>query len=232
MARKKPQLNRVRYTIVGFVVILVVALLGIGVFYSTDPSTDEYREGEHYRVVDTTSPDLPLRDSKGRIPVTEYFSYGCIHCRNFDPLVENWRATLADDVKFERSPVAFSPLWSLLAQAYFSLDSLNALEQNHPRFFHAIHDQGIQFLSLEMIADFVDGHDVTREEFLRSSRSPRVRRAVALAEQRARELAISGVPTLVVANRYVILNEVGRKNSLAVADFLINRERGAKGATE
>lgn len=228
MVNRKNRINRVRNVVVGFVLILAVAVLGLGIVYSTEPGESEFTEGTHYRIVDIDSSDLPARDPDGRTPVTEYFSYGCIHCRNFDPLVENWRGHLPDDVRFDRSPVSFSPVWGLLAQAYYALDSLNALEQNHARFFRAIHEQGLKFLSLEMIADFVDGHGVSREDFLRATRSPRVRRAVDLAERRARELTISGVPTLVVANRYVILNDVGRKKALEVATFLIQKERATE----
>ena len=63
----------------------------------------------------------------------------------------------ADNVTFVPSPVIFSPIWEILAQSHYALDSIGALEANHDRLFRAIHDSGRQFLTPEMVADFVDG---------------------------------------------------------------------------
>ena len=74
------------------------------------------------------------------ITVTEFFSYGCIHCKNFEPLIADYIETLPPDVEFRRVPVAFSPAWALLGQSYLALEAVNALEQNHDRIFRAVHD--------------------------------------------------------------------------------------------
>ena len=130
-------------------------------------------------------------------------------------------------MEFARTPVVFSPVWILLAQTYYTLEALDALDENHTRLFRAIHDNGRQFLSPDMIADFVDGNGVTREDFLRSFNSPAIRRKIAQSERDQRELQIASVPTLVVAGRYVIGMEVGRKRVLEIADQLIARELAA-----
>ena len=49
------------------------------------PLIMRYREGEHYQRVPMAKP--PRGDA---IEVVEFFSYGCIHCFNFDPAVEAW----------------------------------------------------------------------------------------------------------------------------------------------
>ncbi len=220
-SRKERQVIRTRNYIIAVVVAVVVIVLGYGTLYSTGIGEGEYQAGTHYELIE---------NAKGRRPgepiqVREFFSYGCVHCRNFDPMIEEWQETLPDDVEFERVPVVFSPVWALLGRTYATLEELGALERNHDRLFRAIHDNGRQFLSAEMIADFVDGYGVTREEFLRTFESPAVRQRMRQAERDQIDLGIRAVPTLVVDDKYRIGMEVGRKVALDVVDHIIAMER-------
>jgi len=97
--------------------------------------------------------------------------------------------------------------------------------KNHERLFGAIHDSGRQFLSAEMVADFVDGNGVSREAFLSTFDSPAVRSRMRQAEADQRQMGITSVPTLVVDGKYRIGMEVGRKTALDVVDHLIAQER-------
>lgn len=213
---------RIRNTILIFVVSVVVLVLGWGTIYSTGIVGTEFVEGEHYRLVENP----PRRRPADPIVVQEFFSYGCVHCRNFDPLVVEWQATLPQGVTFKRTPAAFSPIWSLLAQTYLTLDYLGILEQNHDRLFRQIHDNRGQFLSADEIADFIAGNGTSRDEFLRAFNSPQVRRALRDADVEMRDFGIASVPTLVVAGKYVVTMDQGRKTALDIADYLITLERG------
>jgi thiol:disulfide interchange protein DsbA len=222
MSKKKDtKVIRTRNTILIFVCIVVAAVLGYGTIYSTGVTQGQFLEGEHYRVVDAAERRRPGAD----ITVTEFFSYGCVHCKNFDPMVEEWKASLPEGVTFDRSPVAFSPVWTLLAQTYLTLDYLDILDQNHTRLFRRIHDRATQFLSAEQIADFVDGNGASKEEFLQAFNSPEVRRQLREADVAQRRIQINSVPTLVVADRYVINMDNGRKVALEIAEYLIAREK-------
>lgn len=222
--RKERQVIRTRNTIIGVVAAIVVIVIGYGLVYSTGLTEGEYQAGTHYDVIE---------DARGRRPgapiqVREFFSYACIHCRNFDPMIEDWKAGKPDGVDFRRVPVTFSPVWALLARTYFALDELGALERNHERLFSAIHDQGRQFLSAEMVADYVDGYGVSREAFLRAFDSTSVRSRFRQAERDQRELGIASVPTLVVDDKYRIGMEVGRRTALDVLDHIIALEQSAE----
>ncbi|MEM1229729.1 MAG: thiol:disulfide interchange protein DsbA/DsbL [Pseudomonadota bacterium] len=212
---------RLRNAILAFVVLLIVVVAGYGVMYASGVDTGAVAEGEHYALIE----DAPARAPGEPIVVTEFFSWGCIHCRNFDPLLEDWEQTLPDNVRFERIPVSFSPVFALLAQAYLALEEGGALEANHQRFFRAIHDNNRQFLSADQLADFVDGNGISRAEFLKLFASPAVRRRLSDIEKRSRQARISSVPSLTVADRYRINMNVGRKQALNVADQLIALEQ-------
>jgi protein dithiol oxidoreductase (disulfide-forming) len=226
VSRAEQRMARIRYAIMGFVLLIMALLAGIGLFYTMRGPGAEFVAGTHYRVLEDARP----RRAGEPIRVLEFFSYGCIHCRNFDPMLEDWKKTLPEGVVFERVPVTFSPAWTVLAQTYYALDELGALERNHQRIFRAIHDTGRQFLTVEAMADFIHGNGATRQEFLSAVNSPTVRRRIRDAELAQRDFLIGGVPTLVVAGRYVIGMEVGRRGVLEVANHLIALEQDAGAA--
>lgn len=223
MPRKKAnkRLALIRNLIIGFVGVLVIGILGYGLLYSNQ-MPQAWTEGEHYTVLENAP---PLR-AGAPIIVAEYFSYACIHCRNLDPLIDEWRTTIPDDVRFRRLPVSFGGAWDVLAGGFYALEAKGALEQNHNRLFRAIHDQGRSFISAEMLADFVDGNGVNREDFLQAFASAPVRREVTRAKRLTRELGVTSVPTFIVGGRYrVSVGAVGRVEALALTDFLLDRIR-------
>jgi len=223
MARNRDrQALRVRNTIIAFVALVAILVISYGTLYSTGVTeSGTFVAGEHYRVVENP----PRRRPGEPLTVTEYFAYNCVHCWNFDPLLEDWRAGLPDGIRLDRSPVAYSsPIQNLLARSYFALDQLGALEQNHERIFRAIHENGRQFLSADMMADFVDGNGTSRQVFLDAYNSAEVRRALRSAEDAQIQFDIRSTPTLVVADRYVVNMNYGRKLALDIADHLLEQE--------
>ena len=216
------KVNRLRNGIIGFVIALAAAVVGYGLFYSVggvDPG--DIVEGEHYRLIE----DPPRRRPEDPIVVTEFFSYACVHCKNFQPLVEDWVSDLPDDVRYERSAVSFSAAWAMLAKTYFALEQEGALEANHERIFRAIHDNGRQLGTLAEIADFVAGRGIERQAFVDAYNSREVRRKTADEDTRQRRLGIVSTPTVVVADRYAVGMEVGRRRALEIVDHLIALER-------
>jgi thiol:disulfide interchange protein DsbA len=219
--------RRIRNGVIAFVAILVVIVVGYGLYRSSavDLTAGGFVEGTHYHVIEG-APPVP---ATGPIRVTEFFSYGCIHCRNFDSIVNDWAAHVPKDVVFERSPVAFSPEWEVLAQTYFALRDDNALAENHERIFKAIHDNGKQLFNREAIAEYVDGHGISRDAFLRTLESPQVERETTDAGKRERAMRVNGVPTVVVADHYAInMDTVPRPKVFDVVDFLVAKIRAER----
>lgn len=218
--------KRARTIIILGVALIVGAVVGYGLLYSTGVTDkmggDGYAEGTHYELIEGAE----SRRAGAPIVVAEYFSYGCIHCKNFEPLVQEFAATLPAGAKLEQRPVAFNPSWALLARAHLALASIDGLATNHERIFDAIHDSRRQFNSVEQIADFVEGKDgVTREAFLAAFDAPAVRRKLAKIDAESRTAQISSVPSLVVDGRYRInMSDIGRKPALGVARYLVEQE--------
>ena len=119
------------------------------------------------------------------VTVTEFFSYACGHCFQFDPELDHWAEGTAEDVVLERVPAAFSPLYELLAEAYYVARACKVLPVTHTPLFRALHLERKPLRSQEAIARFfadkVDETPVpgasctTEEDFLKTFKSFGVR---------------------------------------------------------
>ncbi|MEM8768504.1 MAG: thiol:disulfide interchange protein DsbA/DsbL [Pseudomonadota bacterium] len=222
MARKKTNVALIRGLIIGAVALLGIVVVGYGVLYSQGVTQGEFVAGEHYTVLENAErrrPGAPIK-------VQEFFSYACIHCKNFQPDVDSWLPTKPDNVVYERVPVVFSPAWGFLAQTYYTFETLDVLDENHDRMFRAIHNARRSFSSPEDLAEFVDGNGASAEEFLEAFKGGEVRLRVRNGTNLQRDFGISATPTLVVAGKYMVTMDVGPAVALEVVDHLIALESG------
>ena len=224
--KKGDKVVMIRNGILGAVAFIAIAILAYGTYISTGLDEGEIAEGKDYRLIE--NPRSPRPGSP--IEVVEFFSYACIYCKNFDPVIEDWAAEQADDVVFRRAPANFSPQYALLARAYYTLEHTGLLEQHHERLFRAIHESGRQFLRPADLADWVDGRGISADEFLRQFDSPDVRDAMRRADRDQLAFQISATPQLVVAGKYVVSMDGGQRRALEVVDYLIASERNAAAA--
>ncbi len=222
MAKKDNKVIMARNTIIAFVSIVAIGILAFGTYVSTGIGAGEIgEENNDYKVLDNPRP----RRTGDPIEVIEYFSYACIHCKTFDPIIEQWAAEQADDVAFSRMPATFSPIWALLSQTYLTFEDQDVLDQNHSRMFRAIHDAGRQFLTPEMVAEYVDGRGLSSAEFLRAFNSPAVKETMRKAERDQLTFQIAATPSLVVAGKYLVGMNNGQRRALRVVEHLIELER-------
>ena len=232
MARKirrtEKKLRFIRYASMGFVGLIFLLIVGVGIFYGTAVDVGgEVAEESHYRLIEGAPPDRART-----VEVVEFFSYGCVHCRTFDPMLEDWKETLPEGASFRRAHVAFGGGVGLLARAHVVLGQARALEANHTRLFRAIHDRNRQFTDRIKLADFVDGYGVDRDGFLAAIDEPSVLRAVAEVDRAFRDADLIAVPAIVVAGKYAVNMDIGRKQTLDVVDQLVARELEARRADD
>src|SRR5215211_2249615 len=84
------------------------------------------------------NPPQPV-ESKGKIEVVEFFWYGCIHCYNLEPVLENWVRKLPPDTQFRRVPAVFNQRWGHDAAIFYTIEALGLLDKLHRPLFDAIH---------------------------------------------------------------------------------------------
>ena len=189
---------------------------------------DTYVEGQNY---DLITP--PVRTANpNKIEVVEFFWYGCHHCYNFEPVVGSWKKTLADDVEFHGSPAMWNQPMELHARAFYAAEALGVLDKMSPVLFQAMNVDGNRLASEESIQELFTANGVAAEAFSKAFNSFGVTSQVKQATARAQAAKITGTPALMVNGKYHISASKagGQAEMLKVADFLIAKERAAKGS--
>lgn len=186
---------------------------------------ETYREGVDYEVLQQPGKvEVP-----GKIEVREFFSFSCPHCFRLESFTAEWKPTLADDVNFVLTPAAMRKDWEPLAHAYYVAEALGKLEQIKPELFDAIHVKQEKLYTQAELAGFFKRYGVSEDDFNKLFNSFSVRVKVRQATALAKTYRLRGVPALVVNGKYLVSSQAGKTftDSLAVVDFLINKERAA-----
>ena len=186
----------------------------------------QYEEGVHYHRL----PVVVAPQDLDRIEVTEVFSYACIHCYTFDPILEEWREELPDDVAFRRVPAIFNETWALLARVYYAAESLGVGEQMHMPLFEAIHRRGVDIRKPELVEQLFRAEGgVSAGDLKGAMESFGVATRLRQADAQGRMYRVTGVPTLIVNGKFRIGSgdAGGYEGMLRIADFLIDLERTA-----
>ena len=191
---------------------------------------EDYELGVHYQqlpiAVDTATP--------GQIEVVEVFSYGCVHCFDFEPTLAEWRGALPSDVGFRRLPAIFSEQWSYLAQVYYAAEVLGVTDRAHEPLFEAVHLRQADLRDPNVLAEVFEAAGVSGEELVKVLNSFGVRSRVPQADAYGRMYRVTGVPSLVVNGKYLVDGKMAGNNTrmLQVVDYLVARERGADAPAE
>ncbi len=64
-----------------------------------------FKDGSDYRRL---ARPVPVDAAAGQIEVLEFFSYSCVHCYRFEPVMKDWMKTLPSNVFVKRTPVGFN----------------------------------------------------------------------------------------------------------------------------
>jgi thiol:disulfide interchange protein DsbA len=188
------------------------------------------RLGIDYEILPAAQPTYAV----GKTEVAEVFSYACIHCAQFQPVVDVWLKKLPKDVRYEYVPAAFNQVWENFARAYFAAKVLGIQERTHDAVFQAFHvEHSIKSPALEDIADWYATQGVDRTKFLDTMNSFGVTAMVSRAKQFALRTGIEGTPTIIVAGKYrVNVNaDRGFDGMLATVDYLLAREHALSAAS-
>ena len=145
---------------------------------------------------------IPVETGK-KIEVIEFFSYGCPHCAEFEPFLQEWLKTLPADVSFRRVPVMFQARWADLAKSYYTLEGLGEDMKLSPALFSAIHSNGQALWEPSKFFDWAASKGLDRkkvEDYYNSfSMSGRINRA----KQIAQLYNIQEVPTIVIDGKFL-----------------------------
>ena len=172
----------------------------------------------------------PVDAPAGKIEVVQFFSYGCSHCKNFEPIFTAWKKAAPADVVVRREHVGFQSSFEPLQRIYYALEAIGEVDKVHAKVFDALQNQRKRLDKPDVLFPWVAEQGVDRAKFEQAYKSfgvaSKVRRAVQLQEA----YKVEGVPALGIAGRYYTdgsrSGSMGR--ALQVTDTLVADARKAR----
>jgi protein dithiol oxidoreductase (disulfide-forming) len=202
----------------------ITTIFALGAALTMAMPSSAQTAGKDYTLI---SPAQPTEDAS-KIEVLEFFSYGCPHCADFNPLLQAWVAKLPGDVVFRKVPITFGrAAWANIAKLYYALKVTGDLDRLESDVFKAIHHDRVNLFDEKSLLEWVAKKGVDQKKFAEAFNSFGVMSQVKRGDQMAQAYKILGVPALAVDGRYL----VGGKDfneQLANADKLIAKARSEK----
>jgi len=167
---------------------------------------------------------------KDKIEVIQFFYYGCPHCFDQQPLLEDWLAAKPADVEFRLVPALRDEKWLPLTKAYFTLEILGAVQRLHRPIYDVINFDGVMLSDEDKLFTWVARNGVEREKFLAVYNSDEVKAKVEAARKATLDYGIKATPTLVVAGKYAVTSGLAGSHyeAIRVLNQLVAQARQEK----
>jgi thiol:disulfide interchange protein DsbA len=192
--------------------------------FAAHAEEERYVEGVHYTTLVT-----PLKTSfRGEEigEIMEFFSYGCIHCYNFEPSVERFMSEKPENIRFSAIPVMFNERQAPEVRAYYVIQTLKLGSEAHAAVFKAIHKDRKSLRTDAQFAKFFETLGVSKDKYMATAYSfgvdPLVKRSIYLTGNSG----ISGTPSIMANGKYLIDSGAvgGNEMALYVAKWLVERD--------
>lgn len=203
-------------------VLLAASFFGVG-----SAAAQGLVEGQNY--LRLKNPQVV--ESGKNIEVLYFFSYGCPHCRDFDPELQPWLKQLPSDIDFKRVPVDFGrEQWANLGKALYTLEALGAEKTMTSDVFVAVHDKKLPLWDEKAFFDWAASKGLDRKKVEDTFRSFGVNSKMNRAKQLAKSYNVQSVPVVFIDGKFQLSAEkVGSHASMPAAmNALIAKARSER----
>ena len=154
----------------------------------------QFKAGQHYKLVRTAQPPA----DPAKIEVAEVFWYGCVHCFQFEPYVDQWLEKKPAGVNFVRLPSSLGrPVGILHSKAFYAAEVLGVFDKIHKQIFVAMNNEGKLLATQDDLrAFFVKNAGVSAEDFDSAFTGFAADNRVRRTETQLREMGIASTPTV------------------------------------
>ena len=191
-------------------------------------------EGTDYTLI---VPAHATHAAKGKVEVMEVFSYACIACNGFQPVMAKVRQGLPANAQLVYLPASFLPSedWPVFQRAYFAAQSLGIDERTHQAMFDAIWKSGELSIhkdpmpTIQEVARwYARTAGVSPEKFLAAAGSASIDAKMKAADAQVKAMQVPGTPDIVINGRYrVEFNSLHSIDEVVdVVRFLVAKESG------
>ncbi len=137
-----------------------------------------------------------------KVVIYEFFWYGCPHCYNLEPTINDIESNLDKDTILIKVPVALRDSWELHAKAYYALQQMKLDDNLHEKVFAEIHVNSNRLDTKEKLANFIREEGYDADKFLKILDSFGTEIRIKKASRLANQYQIKSVPTLVINGKY------------------------------
>ncbi|ANP75183.1 MULTISPECIES: thiol:disulfide interchange protein DsbA/DsbL [Vibrio] len=158
----------------------------------------KFNEGEHYKVLDLEASKKPM--------VTEFFSFYCPHCNSFEPIIQQLKQQLPKDAKLQKNHVSFmgGNMGLPMSKAYATMIALKVEDKMVPVMFNRIHTMNKPPRDEAELRQIFLDEGVDAKKFDAAYNGFAVDSMVRRFDKAFKDSGLSGVPAVVVNNRYLI----------------------------
>lgn len=181
---------------------LIIALLGSIMFTSAFAKDIAIKEGTDYTVISGVSKPLPT--TPGKVNVTEFYSYACIHCSLLEPDLDQWYAS-SKNVQLNRIQVVWENNFTGYAKINATSQLLNLGTKFSQAVFNATMQQRQNLENPAQLQSFLNTNKslVDPKKFMATYNSFAVSTKPQEYAQYTQAYNITGTPTFVIGNKYV-----------------------------
>lgn len=173
-------------------ILLATALLSVSV------QAAQFNEGTHYDVLNLEKTSTPT--------VTEYFSFYCGHCNNFEPVIQQLKTKLPKNAKFQKVHVSFmgGNMGVPMAKAYASMVVLKVEDKMVPYMFNQIHNlRTPPKTDADLRQMFID-QGIDAKKFDSAYNGFAIDSMQKRFDKQFKDVKLTGVPGVVVNNKYIV----------------------------
>ena len=183
-----------------FAVLFVMAFI-LPLTACAQDNTAKWKEGTHYTVLDEEATSKPV--------ITEYFSYWCPHCFQFEPIVEQIKKKKSANTAFEKVHVNFmgftSPdVQNAATQAMMIARAMKQEDAMTSAIFNYIHKQRAPVTDLNDLRNIFVVNGIDGAEFDKLANSFGVNNMIRRNQQQidAYRSYLKGVPAFIINGKY------------------------------
>lgn len=168
------------------------------VMLSLSAQAAQYKEGEHYKVLDLEASKKPT--------VTEYFSFFCPHCNTFEPIIQQLKAQLPKDTKFQKVHVSFmgGSMGAPMSRAYATMVVLKAEDKMIPVMFNRIHNMRKPPQNEQELRQIFLDQGIDAKKFDAAFKGFAVDSMARRFDKQFEQSGLTGVPAVIVNNKYLV----------------------------
>ncbi len=206
-----------------------VGLASLALFlcaFAALPAAAQMVEGKNYQRLPTPVPV----ETGNKIEVIEFFSFGCPHCADLEPILDGWLAKKPADVEFRRIPVSFQKAWENLAKVYYTLHVLGQ-DELAPKVFDAIHKNNKNLADPKTFFDWAAANGIDRKKVEDMYNSFSIASDISRSKRQAQQFNIESVPTVIVDGKFITSSDRigGHANVPSAIDALVAKARAERG---